>query len=94
MILNPNFFLQADVPEECLLAASFAESRETTTWQKMMDTLKSWMLSASMISMCPSLICLRFRIYSPGHGQIPCAQPGDHFGVVPIELGGDHQEVL
>ena len=40
-------FLQVDVPEECLPAASFTESRETTTWQKMIDTLQSWMQKAS-----------------------------------------------
>ena len=38
-------------------------------------------------------ICLHFWIYSPGLGQVPCAQPGDHVGSVPIDLGGEHQEV-
>ena len=46
-MINPHFFLQVDVPEECLRAASFTESRETTTWQKMIDTLQSWMQKAS-----------------------------------------------
>ena len=34
-----------------------------------------------------------FRMYSPGLGQIPCAQPWDHVGSVPIDLGGDDEEV-
>ena len=40
-------FLQVGVPEECLPAASFTESKETTTWQNMIDTLQSWMQKAS-----------------------------------------------
>ena len=36
---------------------------------------------------------LHLGIYSPGRGQVPCAQPWDHVGSVPIDLGGDHQEV-
>ena len=46
-IINPHFFLQVDVREECLRAASITDSRETTTWQKMIDTLQSWMQKAS-----------------------------------------------
>eukprot|EP00434_Breviolum_minutum_P011764 symbB.v1.2.010380.t3/scaffold678.1/size173209/8 len=38
---------EVDVREECLRAASITDSRETTTWQKMIDTLQSWMQKAS-----------------------------------------------
>ena len=78
--------LQVDVPEECLPAASFTESRETTTWQKMIDTLQSWTQKAS------PYVCT-FGSTVLGLGQVPCAQPGDHVGSVPRDLGGDHQEV-
>ena len=36
---------------------------------------------------------LHLWIYCLGLGQIPGAQPGDHFGSVPSDLGGHHQEV-
>ena len=36
---------------------------------------------------------LHLWIYSPGLGQVPCAQPWDHFGSVPNDLGGHDQEV-
>ena len=38
-------------------------------------------------------VCLRFQIYCLGLGQIPGAQPGDHFGSVSSDLGGHHQDV-
>ena len=43
-MINPLSFLQVDGPDACLPAESFTE---TTTWQKMINKLQSWMQKAS-----------------------------------------------